>query len=103
MNAPEELLILHQSDSWTTRVPCNTNQYRTLFTPPPFESTGSDDEAKRERKAKAICESCPAREEDCLQYTIYMEVDKGKRILGVIAGMTPRERQRLYKEKQDEK
>lgn len=61
-------------DMWQVKAACRGPQAAVFFPPPQFERKA--DRLERERRAKAICGECPARQE-CLEYALEIREPHG--------------------------
>ena len=76
-------------DVWQVKAACRGPQAAVFFPPPQFERKA--DRLERERRAKAICGECPARQE-CLEYALANDER-----FGIWGGLSERERRKLKK------
>lgn len=74
-------------DSWQHRAACRGPQAAVFFPPPHFER--KRDRLERERRAKAICATCPVISE-CLDYALTI-----KEPHGIWGGLNEAERKAL--------
>ncbi|MFF7949086.1 WhiB family transcriptional regulator [Streptomyces griseorubiginosus] len=74
---------------WLTEAVCRTRDIdpETFF---------PDNNATRIAQAKAICETCPVRQECLIDCMAHEGGRSAKSRWGVYAGLTPRQRERLY-------
>jgi WhiB family redox-sensing transcriptional regulator len=64
----------HVEESWQVKAACRGPQAALFFPPSHFER--KDDKDARERRAKAICASCPVRR-SCLDYALRIREPHG--------------------------
>lgn len=74
-------------ESWQHRAACRGPQSAVFFPPPQFER--KRDRLERERRAKAICATCPVVTE-CLEYALTI-----KEPHGIWGGLNEAERKEL--------
>ena len=74
-------------DMWQVKAACRGPQATVFFPPPQFERKA--DRLERERRAKAICGECPARQE-CLEYALEIREPHG-----IWGGLNENERRSL--------
>ena len=73
--------------TWQMKAACRGPQAAVFFPPPQFERKA--DRLERERRAKAICGECPARQE-CLEYALEIREPHG-----IWGGLNENERRSL--------
>jgi WhiB family redox-sensing transcriptional regulator len=64
----------HLDEAWQVKAACRGPQAALFFPPSHFER--KDDKDARERRAKAICASCPVRRA-CLDYAVRIREPHG--------------------------
>ncbi|HLI25392.1 MAG TPA: WhiB family transcriptional regulator [Acidimicrobiales bacterium] len=64
----------HVDEAWQVKAACRGPQAALFFPPSHFER--KDDKDARERRAKAICASCPVRRA-CLDYAVRIREPHG--------------------------
>jgi WhiB family redox-sensing transcriptional regulator len=72
---------------WLTEASCRAEDPETFF---------PDNNAAQIEYAKAICETCPVRRECLIDCMAHEAGRSAKSRWGVYAGLTPRQRERLY-------
>ncbi|MFI5044391.1 MAG: WhiB family transcriptional regulator [Acidimicrobiales bacterium] len=77
-------------DAWQIKAACRGPQAAVFFPPPQFERKA--DRLERERRAKAICAECVAKQE-CLQYALDIREPHG-----IWGGLNENERRVLLDE-----
>lgn len=78
---------LRTDDAWQVKAACRGPQASVFFPPSSFER--KDEKLARERRAKAICATCPVRK-PCLDYAL-----KIREPHGIWGGLSEAERRRL--------
>ena len=78
---------LRTDDAWQVKAACRGPQAAVFFPPTSFER--KDEKLDRERRAKAICATCPVKR-PCLEYAL-----KIKEPHGIWGGCNEAERKRL--------
>lgn len=66
--------VQHVEELWQDKAACRGPNTSIFFPPPQFER--KDDKDLRERRAKAICGSCPVRR-SCLEYALRIREPHG--------------------------
>lgn len=67
-------MSVHVEELWQVRASCRGPQAAIFFPPSHFER--KEDKEARERRAKAICQSCPVRK-PCLEYALTIKEPHG--------------------------
>ena len=78
---------LRTEDAWQVKAACRGPQAAVFFPPTSFER--KDEKLDRERRAKAICATCPVKR-PCLDYAV-----KIREPHGIWGGLSEGERKRL--------
>jgi WhiB family transcriptional regulator, redox-sensing transcriptional regulator len=78
---------LRTEDAWQVKAACRGPQAAVFFPPTSFER--KDEKLDRERRAKAICTTCPVKR-PCLEYAL-----KIREPHGIWGGLSEGERKRL--------
>jgi WhiB family redox-sensing transcriptional regulator len=82
---------LRTDDAWQMKAACRGPQATVFYPPSSFER--KDEKLDRERRAKAICASCPVRQ-PCLDYALERRDQHG-----IWGGMSESERKRILEKR----
>jgi WhiB family transcriptional regulator, redox-sensing transcriptional regulator len=82
---------LRTDDAWQMKAACRGPQATVFYPPSSFER--KDEKLDRERRAKAICASCPVRQA-CLDYALERRDQHG-----IWGGMSEAERKRILEKR----
>jgi WhiB family redox-sensing transcriptional regulator len=82
---------LRTDDAWQVKAACRGPQATVFFPPSTFER--KDEKQDRERRAKAICATCPVRQ-PCLDYALRIRDPHG-----IWGGLSESERKRLLEKR----
>jgi WhiB family redox-sensing transcriptional regulator len=82
---------LRTDDAWQVKAACRGPQATVFFPPSSFER--KDEKLDRERRAKAICATCPVKQ-PCLDYAM-----RTREQHGIWGGLSESERKRIFEQR----
>jgi WhiB family redox-sensing transcriptional regulator len=82
---------LRTDDAWQVKAACRGPQATVFFPPSSFER--KDEKLDRERRAKAICATCPVKR-PCLDYAM-----RTREQHGIWGGLSESERKRILEQR----
>jgi WhiB family redox-sensing transcriptional regulator len=82
---------LRTDDAWQVKAACRGPQATVFFPPSTFER--KDEKLERERRAKAICDTCAVKQ-PCLDYAMRIREPHG-----IWGGLAESERKRIFEQR----